>query len=417
MSLLSVVTAHNVYHLLLPSFLIHLTRGLTLTSVPLFVLYHLELSKSHVGIAVGAIGLGKVLSDIPCGYLLGRIGSRNLMIVCGAIVGLASTVMMMALSASNAAFMLVTISMFFVGVGESTGIISRLAIVTDEHPLEERGRISALLGGSTRIAMAVGPLLSGVLTMIFGIGSVFVVQFILALASVAVVLTISIPSVEPTPKIPISPSSYRDHIRILTHVIVFVIALQIVRECRKLVVPLSGNEIGMSVEEISFYSSLSFTLDALLFAAAGPLMDTHGRVFTGCFSVSIMVLSLSILVPAINPLGIFFHSVISGVGNGFSSGLVIAFGADLAPQHNRSEFLGMFRLFADSGELLGPLIVGLVAQYASIPTMLNVVSSVGVLGAFWLIRFVNESPVARTKSEVPVQAELIGKDQETDSRI
>lgn len=265
--------------------------------------------------------------------------------------------------------------------------------------------------------MAVGPLLSGLLTMIFGIGSVFVVQFILAFASVAVVFTKSIPSVEPIPKIPISSSSYRDHIRILTHVIVFVIALQIVRECRKLVVPLSGNEIGMSVEEISFYSSLSFTLDALLFAAAGPLMDMHGRVFTGCFSVSIMVLSLSILVPAITPTGIFFHSVISGVGNGFSSGLVIAFGADLAPQHNRSEFLGMFRLFADSGELLGPLIVGLVAQYASIPTMLNVVSGVGVLGAFWLIQFVTESPVSRTKPDDPVNAGLIGKDQETGSRI
>jgi MFS family permease len=423
MSTFSVVTRPVLTQLLLPTFLIHLTRGLTLTTIPLFVLSVLELNKLDVGLAVGAIGLGKVTSDIPSGYFLSRIGPKKLMIACGLIIAAASILMLIATGLSSSSqslsFLFVTVSMFFVGVGESTGVISRLAIVSDVIDPSERGRISALLGGSARIAMAVGPLISGLLTFFFGYTWVFIAQFILALASVAVLGPSS--SAEPishTSPPSSEPIGLHSHLIILSQIIVFVIALQVVRECRKLVIPLAGYEIGLPGNEISFYSSLSFTIDAFLFTAAGTIMDSHGRVFTGVLSVSVMILSLSLLVPAVTKSAIIFQSVLSGIGNGLSSGLVVAFGADMAPTKDRAGFLGLFRLFADSGELIGPTAVGLVAQYSSIPTMINAISGFGIFGVFWLIHFVKETeriPVPEEKEMIP-QAEVVGSSQSDDDR-
>ena len=189
---------------------------------------------------------------------------------------------------------------------------------------------------------------------------------------------------------------------VLLHVAAFTLALQVVRECRKLLLPLAGYEIGLSLRDVSFYSSLSFTIDALLFTVAGQMMDSQGRIFTGVFSTSILVLSILVVVPASAPSILFMHAVIAGLGNGLSSGLVVALGADLAPKTSgRSEFLGLFRLLADCGELIGPLLVGLVAQFTSIPTMINVVAVIGTLGAFWLMIFVAE-PASESKKSTDI---------------
>jgi MFS family permease len=379
--------------LLLPTFLVHLTRALMLTTLPLFVLQTLQESKSYAGIAVGAIGLGKVVSDVPAGILLQRIGARHLMIVCGLTI--CASALLMLLASQNKSFILVVIAMVLCGTGESVGVISRLATVSDEVPAEDRGRVSAYLGGSMRIAMAVGPLYSGIAVNLTGSADfVFVTQAILAMASVLVVFSArtASPPLSNQQPVPAKPVGIRHLTTVLFHVSVFILALQLLRECRKLLVPLAAFPAGLSISDISIFTSISFTIDALLFPYAGKVMDGYGRVFAGVFSMSVMTLSLLMIVPALSFYSLLIAAIGTGIGNGISSGIIVAFGADLAPQNSsRSQFLGYFRLCADIGELVGPLIVGVVSQFSSIASMVNTVAAVGCIGSFWLIKFVPDT--------------------------
>ena len=396
-----------LWELFVPTFLVHLTRGLLLTTLPLYVLTDMQLSKTHVGIAVGAIGLGKVVTDIPAGYLLDRIGARKLMLVCGLVVSSSAVLMVV----SGSSFALVVAAMFLCGAGEGIGVLSRLSMLTDSVPIDQRGRVSALLGGSARIAMAVGPLLSALLTRLGGTEAVFWSQSFLGFLSVVVVYWSS-----PTEGPAGSKSgdtvkmSYWTLAKSLFHVSIFILALQVVRETRKLIFPLAGVAIGLSPAQVSVFASISFTLDALLFPFAGKCMDTYGRVFAGVLSVSLMTLAQLLLVPAVTPMVLGLNAVISGVGNGVSSGIIVAFGADLAPKdQSKAKFLGSFRLCADAGELIGPLLVGLVAQFTSIPTMINVVVTCGVVGVYWLIFFTPETACRRSSASIELPPIELGK--------
>ena len=55
-----------------------------------------------------------------------------------------------------------------------------------------------------------------------------------------------------------------------------------------------------------------------------------------------------------------------GVGNGFSAGVVMTMGADMAPRGQAGRFLGLWRLLADIGATSGPLLIGGAAQLFSL---------------------------------------------------
>lgn len=389
----SVVTHAMFMQLLLPTFLIHLTRGLTVACLPMFILNGLELSKFHVGIAIGAIGLGKIAIDLPASVLLDRVGSRKLMVLSALVIGVSAIWNMFMVSLES--FGGLVLGLFVYGAGQGTGVLSRLAMMSEQISTNERGRVSSMLGGSDRLAMAIGPLLGALGIAIFGgIVGVFILQSSCAFASAAVVSfsASSISELSTRTNVEFCSSGWQQRVNlaILLNVSVFVLALQLVREARKLAIPITGYEIGMSSDQVAWYSTISFGTDALLFLISGSLMDSHGRILTGTASISCLVLSMLVLVPGISGDIILLHALLAGIGNGLSAGIVPALGADLAPKTDKSEFLGYYRLFADLGEFVGPFIVGVASQFTSVPTMMNIVACIGTAGGFWLTIFVPE---------------------------
>ena len=73
-----------------------------------------------------------------------------------------------------------------------------------------------------------------------------------------------------------------------------------------------------------------------------------------------------------------------GVGNGMSSGIVMTLGADLSPPDQRPVFLGVWRVFSDSGNAAGPFVISGVTALATLGAGIVSMGIVGVLGALWL---------------------------------
>jgi MFS family permease len=391
-SLVPDVSREVLIQLLLPTFFVHLTKGLLVATLPLLILENLNMSKMDVGFAVGAAGLGKIIGDIPAGWILGKVGAKNLMILSGIVIVVSSLLSLIAVSMSSYWFLIFATLVF--GLGQGGGVISRMAIISDNIPKSERGRISALLGGASRLAMAIGPALGGIL-MSLSLSVLFLGQAVAGLCSVMIIFMgknaggIAGRDLD-------SPRSHstglgtlnRREFQTLVDISIFVIGIQFVRECRKLLIPLVGSEMGMPDDEIGWYTSVSYIIDALLFSVAGILTDTLGRNFTSCVSISTMIISQILCVPGQSPGILFFTSILGGVGNGLSSGIITAYGADLAPTRSaesKAEFLALYRLIGDIGEFVGPVLIGVVAQFNPISTMINAMCTVAVISGYWLL--------------------------------
>lgn len=133
----------------------------------------------------------------------------------------------------------------------------------------------------------------------------------------------------------------------------------------------------LSESDIGLIISAGALVDALLFYPAGSLMDRLGRKPVFIFSLVVIGLGLCLMPFAQNFWGLIAISILMGIGNGVSSGIIMTVGADVAPEVNRGSFIGLWRLISDVGSTSGPVIIGTMLKISGLAFAAH---SVGVLG-------------------------------------
>jgi hypothetical protein len=253
-------------------------------------------------------------------------------------------------------------------------------------------------GGVQRIAYTIAPFVGGVCARFAGPSVVYILQAGMGLVAFAITCSlmpyISIDQdiggkagtqVQKTSEAKVTMFSVLlHHWRTLFSVCIYVVCLFVLRRARELYFSLVGHEINLTQDQVGYVIAGSYALDALLFPLAGWLLDNIGRTRTG--AISNVCLSLAMITLVYQTMEDFLlFSAISGIGNGLSAGIVQVLGADLAPAECRGEFLALFRTFGKASDLLAPLIVGLVADLASLQLSELIVFGIGVFGACWVV--------------------------------
>merc|ERR1712151_1242818 len=78
-------------------------------------------------------------------------------------------------------------------------------------------------------------------------------------------------------------------------------------------------------------------------------------------------------------------SLILGLGNGLSTGVAMVLGIDLSPPApNNAPFLGVWALITDLGQVMGPLLLGIVAEMTSLPLACIICALIGLVGCIAL---------------------------------
>ena len=190
----------------------------------------------------------------------------------------------------------------------------------------------------------------------------------------------------------------RAHRRAFFTIGTFVALLFVVRQGRDVLLPLAGLALGLDVAEIAAVSSTAFFTGACMFPLSGYIMDTFGRKRNAALCLCIMGAGFLVLVFASSPAALFAAAATLGVGNGLSSGLVMTLTADAAPEGvNRGPFLGLIRFIGDSGVIVGPLVVGVVADLKSIAAAAAVMAGAAGVCLLWLVAMVRETLVKAKK--------------------
>jgi MFS family permease len=155
------------------------------------------------------------------------------------------------------------------------------------------------------------------------------------------------------------------------------------RVCRSMLLPLKANSLQLSVELTGYLTSISFAVDSITFPIAGVVMDKYGRKAAGVPSLLLLAAGLALAGAASSAWMLVLASALLGIGNGLSSGLVQTVGQDAAPARARSRFIGLYKVCSDAGTFIGPLVVGIVTDTASLAVAAYSVSLLTVGAAVW----------------------------------
>jgi MFS family permease len=379
----------------LPAILISLGQLATLILLPLYVL-ELGGNVAQASLVAAARGCGMLLADLPAGVIAARYGPRHTMIGAIAMSIIASAALVWTTEIIG-----IAIANLIFGMATSLLMISRQSYVTALSSSWQRGRIMAVLAACFRVSGLLGPVLGGLGAEILGYRTVFGLT-ILTTASGLMMTFLFAGKVEG--KIDSTPgrttggailarlgSIARTHARILAKIGVAYISIMILRHGNSLLVPLFGHQLGLSVAAIGLIISIASLVDLALFYPAGRIMDGYGRRYTAVPAMLIMSVAIALM-----PLSGGFYALLAvvmlfGFGNGIATGVFLTIGSDIAPENNRSEFLGLWRVIGDSGGLASPLLIGVLTGIATLAAATSVIALIGITGMVVMVTLVPET--------------------------
>lgn len=369
-----------------PAFLSSLAQHAIMIMLPLYVL-QFEDGAALAALMLGSRGAGVMLADLPAGMLVSRLGDKSVM-----IAGLAMLVVVTAAAALFESPLALLVVALVSGIGTGLWTIARLVYVTDNVMVEQRGRVIAVMAGVQRSSALVGPVLAGISVQVLGYPTTFIIcAGIYALSLVALLIAAKgVRSAAATHRAPLL-QVIREHRRVFATAGTVMIMLQILRNARLWIIPVWGTVLGFDEVTIGIIFSASSAMDMIMFYPAGQMLDHMGRRIA--LTPALLILGASIaLMPLTHELWSFTAcAMLSGLGNGFSTGIFMTLGADFAPRRGRGEFLGVWRLVGDIGMASGPFLIGALAQLGSVAAASAATGGLGVLGVIVLWAFVPET--------------------------
>ncbi len=342
-------------------------------------------SPAMAALVVATAGLGQIVADIPAGTIVHRYGERPTMIGAAVLTVLA---LLGCIFAPNLAVFALCI--FVTGSGTAVWLLARQAYVTEVVPYRLRARAMSTLGGVFRIGLFIGPFIGGAVVHFTGLWGAYAVHIVAALVAAGVLFLVKDLSTgnearsdTQQARAPVG-RMMREQRSIFATLGVGVLVVSAVRAARQVVLPLWGQHLGLSPSAISVIFGISGAIDMLFFYPAGKVMDRYGRAWVAVPSMTVLGVSLALVPFAQTTVALLLVGLVMGVGNGMSSGLVMTLGADLAPPGQRPVFLGVWRMFADSGNGVGPFVIAGITAAATLGVGIAAMGAVGLVGAGWL---------------------------------
>jgi MFS family permease len=113
-------------------------------------------------------------------------------------------------------------------------------------------------------------------------------------------------------------------------------------------------------------------------------MDRFGRLHAIVPAFSLLGVGMLVLGLSDDTTGAVVAGVIMGIGNGLSSGSLLTLGADLAPA-DAGPFLAALGMLQDGGFVIGPVLVGWLADSVGLGSSAVVLSMVMFVAIAWIV--------------------------------
>lgn len=378
-----------IFSVFVPTILFGIGQGAVMPIIPLFAI-ELGATDAEAAFLAGLVGIGQIAFAVPAGLVVSKMGDKVAMVAGTFLIGVVAVGG--SLSPNKEVF---AVCSFLLGGGWGFWNLARLVFVSEAAPQHVRGRAMSMLGGMNRIGNFIGPVVGGFLGEYLGLYSAFLAQAAFGLLASALMF------VTVTPHYPPPKEGHglckglaltlRGSAAVLLRLTYPIFALNVLRQARQVFLPLWGASLELSVVDIGIVTSVSFFADSVTFLPSGWVLDNLGRLW--CAAACIGGLSLGfVLLPLSYEFWTFLLiGALMGVGNGFGAGINMTWGADFSPSDRKGEFLGVWRLISDCGTAFGPLMIGVVMDFASLSVSSLSCAGCGLLGVLVVLLFVPET--------------------------
>lgn len=366
----------------LPVFLFEVGIGAIMPVVPLSAVA-MGATIAEAGVAVALLAVGQIIGDIPAGVVASRLGDRRAMLLAAV-----ASVLLLVVAALTTTLVLLGVALLLIGAINAVFLLARHSYLTEVTPVLYRARALSTLAGLQRIGFFLGPFAGAGLILLFGLGAVY--WLAAALSAVCVGVLLAVPDVERQVQPVETVSTWRvlvDHRRLFFTIGVAILLVGAVRGSRQTVIPLWAEHVGLPPATTSVIFGISGAADMLLFYPAGRLMDRRGRLWAAVPSMLLMAVALAVLPQTSTVATITWVAILLGLANGVGSGLVMTIGADVAPPAVRARFLGVWRLYQDTGGAAGPLVVAGGAALGSLAGGVYAMAVIALASAGGLARW------------------------------
>lgn len=344
------------------AFLFNLGQGVLRPSMPLYLGGTFAASYRMVTLVPVVFGVGKWAASLPTGYLLRRLG-RSLMI-CGLLV----------IASVDIASVAVTRFDLFLGVRALGGLgwamfatVATTAMV-DAPAAPRRGRAVSVLLISETSGLLLGSAAGGWLYQAVGVASPFLFEAACMIIAAVVVARWAARSLAPasasswprdrrvpvaafrTPGILLMGVTNSLLIAIQTGVLVFLFPLYLAKRG------------GIGAGGVGFVVSLSVLGRLAALWLAGDVSDRWGRMRVLIPGLLIYAALLGSIAVVRDPVILGGLSFSIGAAAGSVAAIPTALVADQAPPEFRGVAIGWLRTMTDGGQILGPLMMGALAD-------------------------------------------------------
>ncbi|WP_067440313.1 MFS transporter [Nocardioides jensenii] len=345
---------------------------------------HLGADVGTAALVVALLGIGQLVTSLPAGAVVARIGERQMLTLCGLVDCVAMLVAWRATSVP-----LLGAAVVLSGATWTGFLLARQGFLIEAVPPTHRARAMSSLGASHRVGLFVGPVIGAAVIAWQGLASVFVLAAAMSLCSAVMARLMR----------DLGHDSRADqraagHASVLSVLLahrhtlltlgVGVIVIGASRSIRGTLLPLWADHVGMSGSETSLVFAVAAGVDILFFFPGGWLMDHRGRAVVAVPVVLAVAIGALILPLATTEAAVLAVAVLIAAGNGLGSGIVMTIGADTAPALGRSQYLGGWRLCGDLGGTSGPLLISAVTTVAPLATASVVFGLAALAGTGWV---------------------------------
>lgn len=354
------------------TFVNQLGFGAIVPAVPLYA-RAFGVSLTAIGLTIAGYGLARLLSSLPAGQISDRWGRTHALGIGGVITVVGNV--FCALATSYEPFL---VARFVAGLGAGFILTASQIMLADISTPDRRGRIMATYSGVFGFAVGLGPLPGGVLADRFGLGAPFWVFAVMA-ALAAFLAWFRVPETRTLRSASLGHASGRSaaarpsflaQVRLmlvqpgflLVTLVGFVIFFSRTGGLFNVIPVLGQERLGLTPDQIGLGLASISVMAIVLSYPSGALTDRFGR--KPVIVPAVILTGISFLLFLVAPsFGWFMAACIAwSIAGGVGGAAPSAYAADIAPPGMNAAAMSSFRMLGETGYVLGPIVLGLIAD-------------------------------------------------------
>ena len=342
-----------------------------------------------VGALVTIFGVGRLVANLPSGYLSQRIGRRPLLFGGPILIAVSS-----AAAAVTGDFNWLLFWRFLQGVGSGVYITASIAALADVSPPKRRSANMALYQSSLQIGATMGPVVGGYAAYLFGYASSFWLYAGVSLLAAATALfgfEDTLNKADARKPLPTAVRSTGLMTAPFTGICIISLTAFFTRTAAVFqLIPLIGHDqFQLGVDMIGLAVTITAFTILLMVPLSAPLTDRFGARAMVLWSTLASGGALWMLYASTSLLGFWLGVIFFGLAAGINYPAIGSFTISALPRERYGPGMGMQRTFGDVGFVFGPVIIGALADLTGGGNLAGVAFNVAILfvasGFFWIV--------------------------------